>query len=216
MFKDRFGFRKWAPTYDEQVAKASLTDEWMFGGYDRVLDTVVAYCRLKENNYSTVLDIGIGTGNLGARFLQPGLNVYGIDPSPHMLKLCCKKFPAIKLAAGDFLKHPHTLEKVDLIVSAYAWHHLKAKEKVKSISLMKQMLKPKGSIVIADFMFQNTAAIASANRHIKEKYRGDMAESFHDEFPGLYDDLVLAFKNEGFQVDGEQLTVSVWLIRACL
>ncbi len=216
MPRDKFGFKQWAPHYDTQVAKASPTDEWMFGGYDRVLNKVVEYCRLKENTYSSVLDIGIGTGNLAARFLSRGMQVAGIDPSKDMLKICRKKFPAIKTMKGDFLNYPRTLEKVDLIVSAYAFHHLTAAEKAKSVPLMKKLLNPDGRIVIADFMYQNAAAVEPTNRYILEKYGGDMAASFIDEYAGVYEDLVRIFKNEGFKVTGEQLTVSVWLFCARL
>jgi putative AdoMet-dependent methyltransferase len=216
MPKDKFGFRKWAPDYDAQVAKASPTDEWMFGGYDCVLDKVVEYSRLAENSYSSVLDIGTGTGNLAARFLSHSMRVAGIDPSLDMLKICRRKFPAIKSMRGDFLYYPRALEKVDLIVSAYAYHHLTAAEKTKAIPIMKKLLKPKGRIVIADFMYQNAAAIEITSRIIREKYGGDIVASFQDEYPGLYDDLVAEFTKAGFKVTGEQLTVSVWLLCACL
>jgi len=216
MTSDKFGFKQWAPYYDVQVAKVSPTDDWMFGGYDRVLDKVVEYCCLAENKYSSVLDIGIGTGNLAARFLNRGMQVVGIDPSMDMLKICRQKFPEIKVIKGDFLHYPRALGKVDLIVSAYAFHHLKAGEKTKSVSLMKNILKPKGRIVIADFMFQNAAAIAPTNRIIQEKYNADMVATFKDEYPGLYDDLVVGFTKAGLKVSGEQLTVSVWLICAAL
>ncbi len=131
MPQDKFGFKQWAPHYDAQVAKASPTDEWMFGGYDRVLDKVVEYCRLEENSYSSVLDIGIGTGNLALAFYPHGIQVTGIDPSADMLKICRKKFPAIKVMKGDFLHYPRALEKLDLIVSAYAFHHLTRRKKLK-------------------------------------------------------------------------------------
>ncbi len=213
---DRWGFKQWAPNYDEQVAKASPTDDWMFGGYDRVLDKVVEYCRLAENNYSSVLDIGIGNGNLAARFLSRGMQVSGIDPSTEMLKICRQKFPAIKVMKGDFLHYPCALPVFDLIVSAYAYHHLTAVEKVQAIPMMKKLLKPQGCLVIADFMFQNAAAISPTNQSVLEKYNADMVATFKDEHPGFYDDLVVEFIKEGFKVSGEQLTVSVWVLRACL
>jgi len=67
-------FNRWSSTYDEEVSKASPTNQWMFGGYDRVLDIIVEYCELEKHNYSSVLDIGIGTGNLAARFLRRGMH----------------------------------------------------------------------------------------------------------------------------------------------
>jgi SAM-dependent methyltransferase len=216
MPRDKFGFKKWAPLYDAQVAKASPTNEWMFGGYDRVLDKLVEYCCFEENSYTSVLDIGIGTGNLAARFLDRGLQVTGIEPSPEMRKVCGQKYPRIKVFDGHFLKYPPALPQFDLIVSAYAYHHLTAVEKAQAVPLMKKLLKPGGRIVIADFMFQNTAAIGPTNRSIIEKHNMDMEATFKDEYPGLYDDLVVEFTKAGFKVSGEQLTVSVWLLRACL
>jgi putative AdoMet-dependent methyltransferase len=211
---DKYGFKEWAPDYDAQVAKASPTDDWMFGGYDRVLNKVVEYCHLPENSYYSLLDIGIGTGNLAARFLSNDMQIFGIDPSKDMLKICCNKFPTIEAMEGDFLHYPNALEKVDVIVSAYAFHHLTPKEKTEAISLMKDLLKPRGRIIIADFMYQNTAAIDSTNQIIQKKYHSDMAAKFKHEYPGLYDDLVVEFTQAGFKVTGEQLTVSVWLLCA--
>ena len=209
-------FNKWASTYDSDVARASPTGHWMFGGYDRVLDKVVEYCGLEDNGYAAVLDIGIGTGNLAARFLSRGLRVMGIDPSVKMRKICRKKYPDIKVMAGDFLKYPRALPGFDLIVSAYTFHHLTAAEKARAVPLMKKLLKPGGRIVIADFMFRNTTEIGRTSQFILEKHNADMLAAFKDEYPGLYDDLVPVFANEGFKVDGEQFTVSVWIIRACL
>jgi putative AdoMet-dependent methyltransferase len=214
MPRDKFGFKDWAPDYDAQVAKASPTDDWMFGGYDRVLNKVVEYCHLPENSYYSLLDIGIGTGNLAARFLSNDMQIFGIDPSKDMLKICRNKFPTIEVMEGDFLHYPSALEKVDVIVSAYAFHHLKPKEKTQAIPLMKNLLKPGGRIIIADFMYQSADAVESTNRIIRKKYGGDMAASFIDEYAGVYDDIVQVFKNEGFKVTGEQLTVSVWLLCA--
>jgi putative AdoMet-dependent methyltransferase len=209
-------FNRWASTYDSDVARASHTDFWMFGGYDRVLDKVVEYCRLAENSYTSVLDIGIGTGNLAARFASRGLQVTGIDPSAKMRRICRKKFPGIKVMAGDFLKYPRSLPQFDLIISAYSFHHLTAMEKARAVPLMKKLLKPGGRIIIADFMFQNYIEMGRTNKSIRETHNADMVDTFKDEYPGLYDDLKRVLEKEGFKVDGEQLTVSVWIIRACL
>ncbi|MDD5339054.1 MAG: class I SAM-dependent methyltransferase [Dehalococcoidales bacterium] len=217
MAKDKFDFRDWAPDYDSQVAKASPTDNWMFGGYDRILNTVVKYCKLAENSYFTVLDIGIGTGNLAARFLSNDMQVIGIDPSSEMLKICGNKFPSINmLLKGDFLHYPEDLEKVDVIVSTYAFHHVKPKDKIKAIQMMKDQLKPSGRIVIADFMYKNADAVESTHKLIKEKYKADMAKTFEGEYPALYYELAAEFSKAGFKVTGEQLSVSVWLICAAL
>jgi putative AdoMet-dependent methyltransferase len=214
--KFKKAFNLWAPAYDEEVTKASSTGQWMFGGYDRVLDTVVDYCELDKNDYHTVLDIGCGTGNLAARFLNRGLEVTGVDPSPDMRRICAGKYPGMKVMPGDFLKYPRSLSPVDLIVSTYAFHHLTEKEKAKSVPLMKKRLKPGGRLVIADFMFKNALEREQTARTIRETTGDDMPAAFEGEYPALYDGLLPLFQREGFMVDGQQLTLSVWILRASL
>ncbi len=216
MSGDRWGFNEWAKSYDEDVVKSARAGDWIFRDYNRVLDRVVEYCQLEENVYSSVLDIGIGTGNLAARFLSRGMRVIGIDPSAEMRKICRRKYPGIRVLAGDFLKTPRSLPDVDLIVSAYAFHHLTATQKAKAIPLMTKLLKPKGRIVIADLMFQNTAEESRIKQTLRDTGRADVLAEFEDEYPGIFEDLALLFKREGFLFDGESLTESVWILRACL
>ena len=80
MTVNRYGFDEWAKTYNEDVWKAVRNDDWMFRDYDRILDKVVVYCDLTSQKYSTVVDIGAGTGNLAARFAERGLPVIDIEP----------------------------------------------------------------------------------------------------------------------------------------
>ena len=192
-------FNRWSSTYDEEVSKASSTADWMFGGYDRVLDRVVAYCDLDKTDCASVLDIGIGTGNLGSRFSRRGMQVFGIDPSPDMRNICAQKNPAVKVMPGDFLKYPRALNPVDLIISAYAFHHLTEKEKAKAIPRMKKLLKPGGRIVMADFMFKNSMEKERTARIIHETTGDDILTEFKAEYPGLYEDIVPLFEWEGFK-----------------
>jgi putative AdoMet-dependent methyltransferase len=216
MTGDRWGFDKWASSYDEDVIKSARVGDWIFNDYDCVLDKVVEYSGLEENSYSSVLDIGIGTGNLAARFLSHGLQITGIEPSAEMRKICRRKYPDIKVVAGNFLKIPRSLPSVDLIVSAYAFHHLTAAEKAKAVTVMKKFLKPKGRIVIADLMFQNADEESRIKQNLRETGRADILKEFEDEYPGIFEKLALIFKREGFIFDGERLTESVWILRACL
>ena len=94
--EDRWGFNEWAPSYDEDVHDETHEGSWIFEHHETILDKVVEYCELSENSYSTVLDIGVGTGNLVSRFLERGLTVIGIDPSEEMRKICTVKIPEIR------------------------------------------------------------------------------------------------------------------------
>ena len=86
MSGDRWGFDRWAETYDKDIFDTSRPDQFTFKDYRRVLEKVVEYADPKGNSYSRMLDIGIGTGNLACLFLPCGLEVTGIDPSPEMMK----------------------------------------------------------------------------------------------------------------------------------
>ena len=68
---------------------------------------------------TTVLDIGIGTGQSIERLVasKQYKQIDGIDVSDEMLKICKDKFPSINLYHGDFLSFSDfRLNKYDLII----------------------------------------------------------------------------------------------------
>ena len=215
-FKDRWDFDRWAKSYDETILRAAQSDDWMFKDYDRILDKVVDYCDLSSNNYSTVVDIGAGTGNLASRFLNRGLRVTGIDPSEEMRKICKQKYHDIQVRAGHFEDIPIPDESTSVIVSAYAFHHLTPVQKEASITKMKRVLRPKGRIVIADLMFGNRTEEERIKRALRMAGRGDIVDDIEDEYYGLFDELSNSFRREEFVFSGEQLTPFVWIFCAIL
>ena len=54
----------------------------------------------------TILDVGIGTGLSARLFKQAGLNVYGLDGSPDMIKMAAAKHMAEKLKLHDLTDVP--------------------------------------------------------------------------------------------------------------
>jgi putative AdoMet-dependent methyltransferase len=81
-------FDAWAAAYDESTSAAT---GFPFDGYNLVLDTI-----LKQSDPiggDTVLDLGTGTGNLAARFLDARCRVWGIDFSGEMLVRARQKLP---------------------------------------------------------------------------------------------------------------------------
>lgn len=216
MSTDRWGFDEWAKSYDEDVYDTARPDQFTFRDYDRVLDRIVEYGDLPHNNYSRVLDIGIGTGNLARRFLAIGVTVTGIEPSSKMSEICRQRYPEITVMPGDFLNIPLSPQSVDLIVSSYAFHHLTPEEKEKAIMEMKRALKPGGRIVIADLMFRNAAERKRIESGYRKAGKDEIPEEYAEEYPGYVDDLKSAFTAAGFTFSGEQLTEAVWIIRGSL
>jgi putative AdoMet-dependent methyltransferase len=216
MFHDRWGFDEWAKSYDEDIVKAANAGDWIFRDYERVLDKVVEYCDLPNNEYSQVLDIGTGTGNLAARFLPFGMHVIGLDPSEETRQVCMEKHPEIIVEEGDFLKIPLYLPPVDIIVSAYAFHHLNPREKSEAVLEMKRILNPGGRIVIADLMFRNAVEEQRIKQALRQSGRNNLLEELEDEYPGHFEDLTRIFNGEGFTFQGERLTESIWIAGAYL
>ena len=68
----------WAPHYGSTVTPNKVP--FPFNGYDKVPDIVVILANVKPD--SRVLDLGIGTSNLAAHFLQQGCNEWGVDFHP--------------------------------------------------------------------------------------------------------------------------------------
>ena len=214
--EDKWGFNDWAASYDEDVHDETHEGNWIFGHYESVLDKVVEYCELSENSYSTVLDIGVGTGNLVGRFLERGLTVIGIDPSEEMRKICTAKIPEIQVMEGDFLNIPQEVSSVDIVVSSFAFHHLTQEQKETSIIEMKKVIKPKGRIVIADPMFRNSSEEEKIKQNLIKSGQHSAVEVINTEYFGFVDDLATAFTRENFSFHGEQLTQFVWILRAVL
>lgn len=214
--KNKWGFDQWAKGYDKTIAKAISADDWMYKDYDRILDKIGEYAKLPEDKILTVLDIGIGTGNLAVRFLKRGFQVIGLDPSKKMRGVCHQKYPTIEIYEGDFLTIPLPEKSVAVIVSSYAFHHLTPPEKERSISEMKRVLRPKGKIVIADLMFKNTQEERKFKELLKKERKSEIIKEIEDEYYGLFDDLREAFIKEGFRFRGEQLTDFVWIFCASL
>lgn len=76
-FKDSLAYEEWIDSQNN-----SLTND---------LETFILLELLRPSSGETVLDIGCGTGNAFMPFLEKGVNVTGIDPSPYMLDIAAKK-----------------------------------------------------------------------------------------------------------------------------
>lgn len=121
-------FDRWAEHYDESVRE---DEGFPFAGYDAVLETIVRKAAVRPG--MRVLDVGIGTGNLAAKFPHDEGALWGVDFSAAMLEQCRERLPQATLVQADLTQPlPADLRiGFDRIVSAYVLHEFSPDGKMK-------------------------------------------------------------------------------------
>jgi tRNA (cmo5U34)-methyltransferase len=103
---------------------------------------------------SSVLDIGIGTGETSAAVLlvHPSARISGLDASPEMLEVARKRLPAGSIAGLTVgrLQDPLPRGEFDLVVSSLAIHHLWGGQKRMLFARIHRALAPGRLFVMAD------------------------------------------------------------------
>jgi demethylmenaquinone methyltransferase/2-methoxy-6-polyprenyl-1,4-benzoquinol methylase/phosphoethanolamine N-methyltransferase len=105
-----------------------------------------------------VLDVGCGSGNLtltAKRYAGRSGSVYGIDASPEMIDVARKK---AKELSTDVVFDVALIEKLpfedstlDVVISRLVLHHLPDDLKQQALTEIFRVLKPEGTIFLADF-----------------------------------------------------------------
>lgn len=103
-----------------------------------------------------VLEIGCGTGNLAVRVqrAQPGVTVVGSDPDPLALARARRKarhLAGIRFEHGYAQRLPYPDASFDRVFSALMLHHLDHDTKVAAAAEVARVLRPGGSLHLADF-----------------------------------------------------------------
>jgi putative AdoMet-dependent methyltransferase len=154
-------FDAWAEGYDDTVRDRR---DFPFLGYDDVLDAVVH--RATPAPAESVLDLGIGTGNLAECFLNGRREVWGLDFSRAMLERVRERLPAITLVRGDLSDGGRRLDldrHFDRIVAAYVLHEFPLPDAVRLLRrLVDDHLAPGGRVVFGDIAFPTAAHRAGA------------------------------------------------------
>jgi putative AdoMet-dependent methyltransferase len=180
-------FDDWAPDYDQGVFNNA---GFPFDGYADVLRTIVQLAGAKPGE--TVLDLGIGTGNLAQLFAFQECEIWGIDFSAGMLKQAGRKLPDATLALVDVRAElpAHFPQYFHHIVSAYTLHHFPLSEKVWLVQrLLLNHLQPGGNVIIGDIAFPDAAA--------EEKISSLHGDEWEQEYYWLVDKTLTAYSQVG-------------------
>ncbi|UOQ92357.1 methyltransferase domain-containing protein [Halobacillus shinanisalinarum] len=213
--------------------RKSWEDQWNFNDqaeeYDQTLKTTGYRFNVHEHYHEALakvneiieavpgewgVDIGTGTGNLAARFLEKGSNMIGIDQSEEMLKVCSKKHPKMDLRHGHFLSLPVMDNKVDFVVSSYALHHIPDQEKELALGEMDRVLAENGRIALADLMFKNAEEKDRVLAQFEQEGNREAVEAIHDEYYADRSKLINWFRKRGYHVESIQFNSILYILYA--
>ncbi len=202
-------FDEWAHTYDSFVSGEDAEYKEVFANYEAILNSVV------EKSFGTVLEFGVGTGNLTNKLLEAGLAVYGIEPSKEMRQIAKQKLQnKVKITEGDFLNFLIPVNEIDTIVSTYAFHHLTDEEKAEAIHKYGQLLKKGGKIVFADTIFVDREAHAKTVESAIEAGFNNLANDLQTEYYTTIPVMQSIFEENGFHVTFSRYNHYVWVMEA--
>jgi len=174
---DLFNHDRDAPGYDRDVRNEAHP---IRAGYTACLEWVAR--RARADAASDVLDLGSGTGNLGA-LLPSWRRLVCVDLSENMTALAKEKLqrPGVEWVKADLLEFFDVPRgRFDAVVSTYTVHHLTGDEKAALFELVRGVLKPGGRAVFGDLMFED----ANAREEILQRYADDpsVAGAIEEEF----------------------------------
>lgn len=139
---------KTEPSHFNAAAKTWETPETLLRN-QRFAEHVQAL--LDPSRRYEILDLGCGTGALGAHFVDKATRLVGVDPSAGMLEVFTQKFqglPQVTSVCADLEHDAPELGRFDLILSAMAFHHLQ--HPAQMLKRLAGMLNPNGLICVFD------------------------------------------------------------------
>lgn len=186
------GFDQWAQTYDQEVLAPA--DNFPFAGYAQALTTV--WEQAAPSPGMSILDLGVGTGNLSQLFADAGCQVLGVDFSAEMLAKTSIKLPQLDLVQVDLTldEWPAALNRrFDRIVSNYVFHEFPLEMKLRILTrLARNNLAADGRIVIGDIIFPTTADL--------NRTRTELADAWEEEFYWAADETRMLLEPAGWKL----------------
>ncbi|MFB0562022.1 MAG: class I SAM-dependent methyltransferase [Candidatus Lokiarchaeia archaeon] len=200
-------FDSLAPNYDNYILQVE--------SYSYTIERIVELAKPRKTDI--VLDLGVGTGAVSFKLAPKVKKVYARDISEKMLQVAKEKALKLNIENVDFgygsFSEPNCSEKVDLIVSNLAFHHLYDEEKREAIKAWYNFLKPGGRVILGDHMwfFDHKKDPEKKEKLIREivERLGDPNKSLEEQIeeqkkrdhPASVYDLKNFFEEAGFKVE---------------
>lgn len=148
----RTSFDSWADSYDR-----SLLNYFLFRPCYYAFIEEIARWQVANKAAPTVLDIGCGTGTLGALLANSNLEIrhfVGLDYALQMCQRAAEKAPRVSASGANRFVNadsehlPFRDQSFDIVTCANSFHHYPHQQTV--VNQMRRILKPGGQLMIAD------------------------------------------------------------------
>lgn len=103
------------------------------------------------NQCRAVLDVGTAGGRAAAAISAAGVEeVWGVDPSPYLLKHAATDYPHIKFMPGIAEELPFPNDRFDGISACFLLHEMPPRYVARALQEFRRVLTPGGKLVIAE------------------------------------------------------------------
>lgn len=181
-------FNEWAATYNQDVKKTYVNNDYPFCGYKETLKLITDY--VHENKLNTVVEMGIGTGVLSKQLYDKGHFIIGVDFSTKMIDHAFDLMPDAKFINTDFKSSVQYMnnDSIDCFIFSYAIHHLSAYKQYSLLRLLDYKLKKGGVIIIGDVMRKSPQELKQLEKRYKDIWDSDEHYPTLDDYKkNLYD-----------------------------
>jgi len=179
---------KQAEIYDKQHQK--------FRNYEKEVADMLNYLALDNPQNMTLIDLGCGTGATAIYASKHFKKIIAVDVSEVMISQAKRKaeqenISNIEFVNSGFLSYEHKTERIDLVLTKAAFHHLPDFWKQIALMRMNKMLKKGGILYIFDvvFHFQPADYITTINKWISgfemkagKEFKAEVETHIRDEF----------------------------------
>ena len=155
----------WAPSQLQRRVWDRRVDSWDHEGVpglDKVVAIIVSTTDAQPG--MSAVDLGCGSGQVSIPLAERGVKVTAVDVSPQMVQRLHERVAGTEVAQSmsgvvcsiEEFSLPDA--SVDLVVSNYALHHLRDRDKEAVVRSAVRWLRPGGKLVVGDMMFGRGAS----------------------------------------------------------
>lgn len=166
---------------DEYDARIRTFIPW----YDEMLRSVATCVKAVGGRAPVIVDLGIGSGAVAGACVDvvPRARVIGVDADAEILQMATRRVGRrLRPLVGNFETTP--LPKCDVVVSAFALHHVPTPtRKLRLYRKLHRALRGGGALVFADCQLASNAAVAANDRaawlaHLNQHYTAAESRAF--------------------------------------